>query len=245
MALLQQRVVPETWTASVWRWRSQLPRRNNRAIAGRISQYPPRSHRPRVSRGGPAGRSAGWQLPFVSALATLLSWRTDPWRPVFAGLSSWQEGLALGFEHHLQWGPQVIFTFGPYGFVEDILSMFWVTAAVGLLYALVVTWGLAALIVSALRKPWGLLPAGVVAWASVTIAANLLEASELALATALGLALASLSATSERGRLGLLGALGALAGFRDPRGNKCWHCDRGPRSIDGRRSHRIEPWRVA
>jgi len=150
----------------------------------------------------------------VSALATLFSWRTDPWRPVFAGLSSWQEGLALGFEHHLQWGPQVIFTFGPYGFVEDILSMFWLTAALGLLYALVVTWGLAALIVSALRKPWGLLPAGVVAWASVTIAANLLEAPELALATALGLALASLRATSERGRLGLLGALGALAGFQ-------------------------------
>jgi hypothetical protein len=150
----------------------------------------------------------------VSALATLLSWRTDPWRPVFAGLSSWQEGLALGFVHHLQWGPQVIFTFGPYGFVEDILSMFWVTAALGLLYALVVTWGLAALIVSALRKPWGLLLAGVVAWASVTIAANLLEAPELALATALGLALASLRATSERGRLGLLGALGALAGFQ-------------------------------
>jgi hypothetical protein len=79
---------------------------------------------------------------------------------------------------------------------------------------LVVTWVLAALIVSALRKPWGLLPAGVVAWASVTIAANLLEAPELALATALGLALASLRATSERSRLGLLAALGALAGFQ-------------------------------
>jgi hypothetical protein len=164
---------------------------------------------------GRPGRSLGWlAVALVSALATLFSWRTDPWRPVFAGLSSWQEGLALGFEHHLQWGPQVIFTFGPYGFVEDILSMFWVTAALGLLYALVVTWGLAALIVSALRTPWGLLPAGVVAWASVTIAANLLEAPELALAMALGLALASLRATSERGRLGLLGALGALAGFQ-------------------------------
>ena len=164
---------------------------------------------------GRPGRSLGWlAVALVSALATLFSWRTDPWRPVFSGLSSWQEGLALGFVHHLQWGPQVIFTFGPYGFVEDILSMFWVTAALGLLYALIVTWGLAALIVSALREPWGLLLAGVVAWASVTIAANLLEASELALATALGLALASLRATSERGRLGLLGALGALAGFQ-------------------------------
>jgi len=153
-------------------------------------------------------------VALVSALATLFSWRTDPWRPVVAGLNSWQAGLALGFVHHLQWGPQVVFTFGPYGFVEDILSFFAATAALGLLYAVVVTWGLAALIVSTLHKPWGLLPAGVVGWASVTIASNLLEAPELALATALGLALASLRATSERGRLGLLGALGALAGFQ-------------------------------
>ena len=177
-------------------------------------EIPPAEPSGKGVAGRPGGSLSWLGVGLVSALATLFSWRTDPWRPVFAGLSSWQEGLAFGFEHHLQWGPQVIFTFGPYGFVEDILSMFWVTAALGLVYAVVVTWGLAALIVSALRKPWGLLPAGVVAWASVTIAANLLEAPELALATALGLALASLRATSERGRLGLLGALGALAGFQ-------------------------------
>lgn len=154
-------------------------------------------------------------VAFVSALATLFSWRASPWRPVVAGLSSWQEGLELGFVHHLQWGPQVVFTFGPYGFVEDILPLSRLTAALSLLYAAVATWGLAALIVSALRKPWGgLLPAGVAAWASVTIAANLLEAPELALATALGLALASFRAATENSRLGLLAALGALAGFQ-------------------------------
>ncbi len=177
-------------------------------------EIPPAEPSGRTAAGRPHPSPGTFGVAFVSALATLFSWRTDPWRPVFAGLSSWQEGLALGFEHHLQWGPQVVFTFGPYGFIEDILSMFWLTALLGLLYAVVVTWGLAALIVSALRKPWGLLPAGVVAWASVTIAANLLEAPELALATALGLGLASLRATSETARLGLLGALGALAGFQ-------------------------------
>jgi len=177
-------------------------------------EIPP--HEP--SAGGRAGRQpwslGGLGVALVSGLATLFGWRTDPWRPVYAGLSSWQSGLALGFVHRLQWGPQVIFTFGPYGFVEDILSMFRVTAALGFLYGLIITWALAALIVSTLRKPWGLVPAGAVAWVSVTIAGNLLEASELALATALGLALASLRATSERGRLGLLAALGALAGFQ-------------------------------
>ena len=59
----------------------------------------------------------------------------------------------------------------------------------------------------------GLLPAGLVAWAALSIGANLLEAPELALATALGLALASLRATTRTGRSALLGALGALAGF--------------------------------
>ena len=145
---------------------------------------------------------------------TLLSWRSLPWRVVTAGLSSWQAGLALGFEQHRQWGPQVVFTFGPYGFVEDVLPFFRATAALGLLYALVVTAGLAVLVISALRASWGLLAASVAAWASVTIAANLLEAPELALATALGLALAGLGTGSEKARLALLTALGALAGFQ-------------------------------
>jgi hypothetical protein len=122
--------------------------------------------------------------------------------------------LALGFEQHLQWGPQVVFTFGPYGVVEDILPFFRVTAALGLVYGLVITWGLAALVIGALRRSWGLLPASVVAWVCVTIAASLLEAPELALATALGLALACLGTRTEMARLTLLGALGALAGFQ-------------------------------
>jgi hypothetical protein len=150
----------------------------------------------------------------VSALATLFSWKTAPWPRVSAGVNSWQTGLALGFVDHLQWGRQLVFTFGPYGFVENILPFSRLTAALGLLYSLAITWGLAALIVSALRRQWGLLPAGVVAWAGLGIAANLLEAPELALATALGLALASFWAAGTRNRLYLLGALGALAGFQ-------------------------------
>ncbi|MGO9661516.1 MAG: hypothetical protein ACLP7F_24570 [Acidimicrobiales bacterium] len=160
-------------------------------------------------------RIKGWPaLGLMSAVVTLLSWRSLPWRVVTAGLSSWQAGLALGFEQHRQWGPQVVFTFGPYGFVEDVLPFFRATAALGLLYALVVTAGLAVLVISALRASWGLLAASAAAWASVTIAANLLEAPELALATALGLALAGLGAGPEKARRGLLTALGALAGFQ-------------------------------
>jgi len=171
--------------------------------------------RPRALSLGPASWPRGWPpVVLISAVATLFSWRDHPWRTVSAGVSSWQVSLAMGFLHHLQWGPRAVFTFGPLGFVEDILPFSRLTAGLALLYALVVTWGLAALIVSALRRPWGLLPAGVVAWACVGIAANLLEAQELALATALGLALAALRADGERARLALLGLLGALAGLQ-------------------------------
>ncbi len=100
---------------------------------------------------------------------------------------------------------KLVFTFGPYGFLENLLPFSRLTAGLALLYALAITWGLAALIVSALRQQWGLLPAGVVAWAALGIAANLLEAPELALATALGLALASFRAVTTTGRLYLAG----------------------------------------
>jgi hypothetical protein len=150
----------------------------------------------------------------VSGLATLFSWKTAAWPRVSAGVDSWEAALSLTFTHHLQWGPQAIFTFGPYGFMENVLPFAHLTAGLGLLYGLAITWGLATLIVSAQRPQWGLLPAGVVAWAGLGIGANLLEAPELALATALGLALASFRATTSRGRLALLGALGALAGFQ-------------------------------
>ncbi len=157
----------------------------------------------------------GWpSVAFMSAVVTLVSWRPLPWRVVTAGLSSWQAGLALGFEQRLQWGPQVVFTFGPYGFIEDVLPFFRGTAALGLVYALVVTGGLAVLVIGGLRVSWGVVPASVAAWASITLAANLLEAPELALAAALGLALACLRARSDRARLALLTALGALAGFQ-------------------------------
>jgi hypothetical protein len=174
------------------------------------------------SSGGPFGKSGlfGWPAVLVvSAVVTAFSWRDRPWRPVGARLNSWQAGITLGFLHHIQWGPQLLFTFGPYGFVEDILPFSRSTAALALLYALVVTLGLVVLIVSALRETWGLLPAGIAAWVAVTIAANMLQAPELATATALGLTLASFRAASfggerDRHRLLLLGALGALAGFQ-------------------------------
>ena len=158
----------------------------------------------------------GWPgVAGVSFLATILSWRPYPWRTVYAGIDpSWEAGLTMGFMRHLQWGPSLVFTFGPYGFVDAILPFYRLTASLSVVYALAVVWGLAALIVSALRPTWGLLGAGVVAWATLTIAASRTGYADVAAATALALALAALSAGGERARLVLLGLLGALAGLQ-------------------------------
>jgi hypothetical protein len=138
----------------------------------------------------------------VSLAATVLSWRPT-WVKVVPGPDpSWQSGLAAAFERHLQWGPQVVFSFGPYGFVDTLLPFYRLTTILLVAFALVVSWGLAALVVSALRPAWRLLPAGVVAWAVLAIANSHTGFADLSSALALGLALRSFSA---------LGALGGTS----------------------------------
>ena len=156
--------------------------------------------------GGPAAAC-------VSVVVAALTWRWQAWKPVYAGLSSWQAGVTTAFLHRLQWGPQVVYTFGPLGFLEDALPFARLTAGLGLLYSLALRLGLAGLVVGALRRQWGLLGAGVAAWLSVGIAANLAEAPQLATVVALGLLLAS-RRLNGGSRLVLLGALGGLAGLQ-------------------------------
>jgi hypothetical protein len=134
----------------------------------------------------------------VSLLASILAWRPYAWHAVYAGLDpSWEVGLAMGFMRHLQWGPSLIFSFGPYGFLDAVLPFYGLTALLAVLYAIAVTWGLGALIVDALRPTWGLIGAGAVAWAVLAIAASKMGYSDLATGTALALALAALKAGLE------------------------------------------------
>lgn len=160
-------------------------------------------------------RLAGWPAVAVVALAaSALSWRPAAWANVAAGVdASWQAGLAEGFERHLQWGPQVIFTFGPYGLVDTILPFGSLTVSLAVLFAFATSWGLAALVVGALRPAWGLLPAGVVAWAALAIANSHTGYTDLASAAALGLALLVLRTDRSSRRLAALVLLGALAAF--------------------------------
>jgi len=130
---------------------------------------------------------------------------------------SWQAGLAEGFARHLQWGPSFIFTFGPYGLVDNILPFHRLTASLAVTYAVLVSWALAAVLVASLRPAWGLLGAGVVAWVVLAVANSKTGYADLGGALSLALALAALG-PARRGP-GLQAApapwllLGALGGF--------------------------------
>ena len=150
----------------------------------------------------------------VSLVATVLSWRTSAWARVAPGLDpSWQAGLAEGFERHLQWGPGIIFTFGPYGLVDTVLPFYRLTVFLAVLFAFAVSWGLGALVVGAARPAWGLVPAGVVAWLALAVANSHTGYADLLSAAALGLALVALRSEKAGRRQAAVVVLGALAGF--------------------------------
>jgi len=164
-------------------------------------------------------RAGSWRAPAImSLLATVFSWRPYAWRSVSGALDpSWQSGLAEAFTRHVQWGPSLVFTFGPYGIVDNILPFYRLTAFLAVLFALAISWGLAALVVSALRPSWGLLPAGVMAWAVLAFANNKTGYADIGGAVCLGLALTVLYGSGTVGpgkeRWAHLAVLGALSGF--------------------------------
>ncbi len=148
----------------------------------------------------------------VAAAATVLNW--PGWAQIRTGLDpSWQAGLAVAFTRHFQWGPQMDFTYGPYGFAGFMQPFYRSTALIAILYVFAVTLLLAALMVSGLRRYWDLAPAGVVAWAVIALSSAVTRAADFASVAGLGLALGALQAQRRTVRATLVSVLGALAGF--------------------------------
>jgi hypothetical protein len=160
----------------------------------------------------------GWRGATLAATAvTVLNW--PGWLRIRPGLDpSWQAGLAIGFTRHLQWGPQLDFTYGPYGFAGFLEPFYRSTALIAVCFAFVITWALAYLVVAGVRRYWdgtywGLAGAGVAAWAVVWLSWAEARPADFACVTGLGLGLCLLEARTPPMRANLAGALGALAGF--------------------------------
>ena len=163
---------------------------------------------------GPAQRSllAPRQLPAslvvaLAALIAVLAWPPLPFRPIVSGYFasgldfSWQVALHLAAVARLQWGSDVLFTYGPLGFLSVpvvglLVSPY--TAALGLLFAATVMTALAAMLLLSLQR-WLPLP---LAWVAALGAVALVNASVAEAGALAGLLLVGLA---------LGGGLGARA----------------------------------
>jgi hypothetical protein len=157
--------------------------------------------------------SSEWRATAVAATAaTLANWPV--WARIRTGLDpSWQAGIAEGFTQRLQWGPQLDFTYGPYGFAPFVQPFYRLTAFIAVLYVFAVTWLLAALLVAGLRRYCRVTTAGVVAWALLALSSVVAHTAEFTSVAGLGLALAILETGSRARRAALATVLGVLAGF--------------------------------
>ncbi|MCX2933905.1 hypothetical protein ORI20_26905 [Mycobacterium sp. CVI_P3] len=62
--------------------------------------------------------SARWQQGFAAAIAALVFWPESSADAVVGIDPSWQAGLAMAQAHDLAWGPEIVFTYGPLGFLQ-------------------------------------------------------------------------------------------------------------------------------
>src|SRR5215472_1817730 len=107
---------------------------------GRCRDGAPRRPR-RVSRVGHTSRPIVTAVGASSGMTALASTEPRRGRPrvrarhvlPYAGLdSSFEVGLSMAFRQHLQWGTQVVYTYGPYEFVDHLVYVRFGTWLLGL-----------------------------------------------------------------------------------------------------------------
>ena len=63
--------------------------------------------------------SARWQRGLTAVIAAVIFWPQSSVDPAVGLDPSWEAGLALARVHELAWGPEIVFTFGPLGFLQN------------------------------------------------------------------------------------------------------------------------------
>jgi hypothetical protein len=59
-----------------------------------------------------------WQWGLAAAIAVVVFWPQSSLEPTVGLDPSWQAGLAMARDLHIAWGPEVLFTYGPLGFLQ-------------------------------------------------------------------------------------------------------------------------------
>jgi hypothetical protein len=154
------------------------------------------------------GDSLPW-WPFALAVA-ILTWSVAIDVPA-AGLDgSWNAGLSMAVEHGLHFGDQIVFSYGPLGFLQGPYAWFGGLAFFALLYSAALYVGLSLALLAALRRSLPLLPSVVLAFLVLALLPP--PDGPLALAVLAALALLGGEGTPEGAARSPL-ALAAFAGF--------------------------------
>jgi hypothetical protein len=104
--------------------------------------------------------------PFA-VLVALCTWQIGM-QPPGAGLdASWNAGLAIAADQGMQFGREIVFSYGPLGFLQGSYVWFPDLAVLAFLFSLMLYLAFATALLWALRRSLGLLPAAIVAFVAL------------------------------------------------------------------------------
>jgi hypothetical protein len=127
--------------------------------------------RPQWGRWGRGARAVGLSTPFLAVVAALAAWPSINPLPSVGLDASWHVALQMATHRGLDWGTQIVFSYGPLGFLSVPETMYGGLTALSALYVVAVIVGFAAAFLCASRRAgFALGLAFVVAFAATYVA---------------------------------------------------------------------------
>jgi hypothetical protein len=118
---------------------------------------------------GPDGLGASVPTWALGALIALLGWKVAMNPPTVGLDASWNGGLSMAVHEQLRWGTEIVFTYGPLGFLNGASIWYEDLGLLGFLYLASLYVGYCMTLVWALRRLLGALPALAIAYLIVTV----------------------------------------------------------------------------
>jgi len=123
----------------------------------------------------------------LGVIVALLGWRVGMNRPGDGLDPSWHAGLAMAVKDGLHFGTQVVFTYGPLGFLDSPFIWFSDLAVLAFLYSAALYGGFCVALVWALRRSLPIVPSVVISFLIVALLPLLEQAILVAVLVCLGM----------------------------------------------------------
>jgi hypothetical protein len=117
--------------------------------------------------------SSRWQRGLVAAIAAVVFWPHASADAIVGLDPSWEAGLALARAHHLAWGPEIVYTYGPLGFLQTTAYYWFDQSLLASIYQPTVVAALFLGIAAALRQRYAPMTSLIVAFVTTGIVALL------------------------------------------------------------------------